>query len=918
MSDKRALIKEIFCKAGNSTLTALIAALGTTDLPAVTGCVFVGSFLFQSLQHLMQKKKEGAQVELPDLMSHTDALREALHELGEQYETQFQDISQGLLYICRALENLDERVIVLEGIALNQKGQITSLIDALKKVGAPSRIIKAISCVDVKWVHNIPHVSLGSLFKGRAELMEKLHHHLSEKGPAALTQAQAVSGLGGVGKTRLAVEYAWESLLEGRFTAVFFIRADTPEVFNTHLAQLAAPNLLNLPQWNESAQDTIFNAVLEALKRRSDWLLVIDNVDTRDAVVELCNYLPRLAHGHVLLTSRLSTWPDGVANLCVDKLDDDSASAYLMEKTEGKRALSTDDVTLAHQLSRALDGLPIALEQAGAYISQRRIGFADYLADFHKSRKSILSWHRQDLMNYPVPVMAAWETTEHRLSMGASSILRLAAFLSPEPIPTSLFESQPQKITIAAQMLAKDNSKAFSNSSMEEMNDIRGFLAELNDWSMIKLSGEFFTEHRILQETTRLRIPKKQLHDWTTLALQLVNDYLPSQYPSNDVRSWGIWMEIESHVSAISTHGNKMNINEPTTRLMNELGLYLCSRARYKEAEPLMRRALAIDEASFGPEHTKVAINLNNLATLLKVTNRLKEAEPLMRRALAIDEASFGPEHPDVAIRLNNLAQLLKATNRLKEAEPLMRRALAIDEASYGPEHPDVAIDLNNLATLLQATNRLKEAEPLMRCALAIDEASFGPEHPEVAIRLNNLAMLLKDTNRLQEAEPLMRRALDIDEASYGAEHPSVARDLNNLALLLKDTNRLQEAEPLMRRALAIDEASYGSEHPDVARDLNNLALLLQDTNRLNEAEPLMRRALAIDEASYGAEHPSVARDLNNLATLLMDTNRLNEAEPLMRRALTIFEKSLGNKHPNTMTIRKNLQILQIKITNIE
>ena len=106
-----------------------------------------------------------------------------------------------------------------------------------------------------------------------------------------------------------------------------------------------------------------------------------------------------------------------------------------------------------------------------------------------------------------------------------------------------------------------------------------------------------------------------------------------------------------------------------------------------------------------------------------------------MRRALAIDEKSYGPDHPNVAIRLNNLAKLLQDTNRLAEAEPLMRRALAIDEKSYGPDHPNVAISLNNLARLLQATNRLAEAEPLMRRALAIDEKSYGPDHPNVAIR---------------------------------------------------------------------------------------------------------------------------------------------------------------------------------------
>jgi tetratricopeptide (TPR) repeat protein len=154
-----------------------------------------------------------------------------------------------------------------------------------------------------------------------------------------------------------------------------------------------------------------------------------------------------------------------------------------------------------------------------------------------------------------------------------------------------------------------------------------------------------------------------------------------------------------------------------------------------------------------------------------------------MRRALAIDEQSYGPDHPNVARDLNNLAQLLQATNRLSEAEPLMRRALAIDEQSYGPDHPNVAIDLNNLALLLKATNRLSEAEPLMRRALAIDEQSYGADHPMVAIRLNNLAQLLKATNRLSEAEPLSWRHVDIFISfgkATGHEHPHMQAALQN------------------------------------------------------------------------------------------------------------------------------------------
>jgi Flp pilus assembly protein TadD len=345
---------------------------------------------------------------------------------------------------------------------------------------------------------------------------------------------------------------------------------------------------------------------------------------------------------------------------------------------------------------------------------------------------------------------------------------------------------------------------------------------------------------------------------------------------------------------------------------LSNLAHLLQATNRLAEAEPLMRRALAIDEASYGNEHPNLARDFNNLAGLLQVTNRLAEAEPLYRRSLAIVEVSYGNDHPEVAIRISNLAQLLLATNRLAEAEPLMRRALAIDEASYGNDHPNVAIRLNNLAQLLLATNRLVEAEPLMRRALAIVEVSYGNDHPNVAIRLNNLAGLLDANNRLAEAEPLYRRALAIDEASYGNNHPNVARELNNLAGLLYVTNRLVEAESLYRRALVIDQASYGNNHPNVAIHLNNLAQLLQATNRLAEAEPLMHRALAIDEASYGNDHPNVARDLNNLAQVLQATNRLAEAEPVSGRAARILLASLGMDHPNTQKVKGNyLKILQ-------
>ncbi len=711
--------------------------------------------------------------------------------------------------------------------------------------------------------------------------MRRLRDSLTRPGGGTV----AVLGMGGVGKTRAAVEYARAH--RGGYSAVALLDSETPDRLRSSLAALAGPLRLSALAAPEEAIRV--EAVLDWLNTHPTWLLILDNIDAEPALEAAHALLGRLAGGHVVLTSRLRPFPLGIGTLDLEVLAAEDATAFLLEATPGRRH-APDDPTRAHDLAEALGRLALALEMAAATIKARGLSFAGYEALWQGNRQRVIGWADKKITGYHHAVAETWQTSVDQLTEAGRTLLERLCFLAPEPVPELLLDVKVPGV------------------EEEEEDDPHAALDDLTSYSLATRDAESgtFMLHRLVMDVTRRGLARAGTEPQRLIeALGWMNAAFTGN--AGDVRTWPVLTPLAPHAEAVSGYADAAGIAEPTLGVMGRLDMLFGAQALPSRAETWSRRALAIAEASFPPADPRIAVRLNNLATLLRDTNRLGEAEPLMRRALGIDEASYGPDHPEVAIDLNNLAQVLKATNRLGEAEPLMRRALGIDEASHGPDHPDVARDLNNLAGLLQDTNRLGEAEPLMRRALGIDEASYGPDHPRVAIRLNNLATLLQDTNRLGEAEPLMRRALGVDEASYGPDHPNVAIRLNNLAQLLQATNRLGEAEPLMRRALAIGEASYGPDHPKVAIRLNNLALLLQATNRLGEAEPLMRRALAIDEASYGPDHPNVAIRLNNLAQVLKATNRLGEAEPLMRRALGIDEASYGPDHPDVARNLNNL-----------
>ncbi len=725
-----------------------------------------------------------------------------------------------------------------------------NLIALILNTSIIKALVKAEKAAPARQPRNLPFATLRPLFMGRDKALDELRAALMDAKGVAVA-GRALHGLGGIGKTRLAIEYALRH--EADYSALLFVRADDPATLSAGLAALTSAEALDLPEKEAREDEVKIEAALRWLAAHPTWLMILDNVDDGQAVGAATKLMARLKGGHVMFTGRAANFPASLRTLELDVLDEDAAIDFLLQRTRGKRAAAVDDEAQARALASELGGLALGLEQAGAQIATERIGFARYLRLWNESRDKVLAWSDPTLTGSERTLATTWVTSVASLSPESRRLLDRLALLAPDPIPDPLIDVPvPGEAADYDAYEARAGLYAYSLATQAKGEDG---------------AAKGFVVHRLVQDFARRAMADERRTQALCEALQWVNGAFVGE--SDDVRSWSVLDPLAPHAMAVARRADEAGIADPTGRLFNQIAILSEAKARYSEAEPLYRRALAIGEASLRPDHPDVAIRLNNLAELLRATNRAGEAEPLYRRALAISEASYGPDHPQVASCLNNLALLLEATNRLAEAEPLMRRALAIDEARLGPDHPNVATDLNNLAEMLRATNRAGEAEPIIRRALAIDEARLGPDHPTVAIRLNNFANLLLDANRFAEAEPLYRRALAINEARYGPDHPLVAAALNNLALLLKQTNRLGQAEPLYRRALKIDEERMGLDQPKLAIRLNNLAELLRETNRLGEAGPLYRRALTILESSLGADHSNTVDVRNNLAVLL-------------------------------------------------
>jgi tetratricopeptide (TPR) repeat protein len=706
--------------------------------------------------------------------------------------------------------------------------------------------------------------------------------------------AVVAAGIGGVGKTQLAVEWVHRY---GRYFAGGIFWLDFSNEGSIPLTIASAGAAYQHPHYAQMELADQVRWVREQWKAETPTLLIFDNCEDPKLADE---YAPIGSGARVLATSHDQTFTKsirvgGVRQINIEtlpRLD----SIKLLQRL--RPDLSETD---ANAIAEELGDLPLALHIAGSFLQQyRTTSYGDPSTYLERlCQPDLLEQLGKQGARLPhLPTKHERDVTRTFLI----SIERLDSDTHPDPNLTRAL-----LLLIAQFAPGVALPSEWLNNGLPEGTDeldMADALKRLKAVGLVDTPQEGMTRiHRIIAQVVTEYIDINTLNVPLIRCEDIILQVRPEYKQLGFLRKAEYWIP---HAQYITIHALTRH-DEQAILLTNYLGLWLKYLALYKEATQWVTKSLELGREILGTNHHYTSGSLNNLAELYRIQGFYQQSLPLYEEALAIAREVLDTRHPDIAQSLSNLGLLNQSLGKYKEALPLFEEALEIRQEILGTFHSDTAQSLSNLAGLYQAQGEYKKALPLYQEALDIDRKIFGSHHPETAIDLSNLGMLYQSLEKFEKALPLVEEALAINIEVWGLYHPDTATDLSNLATLYYSQGKYGEAATLCKKALEITRKIFGSWHTDTARSLNNLAVLYSSQGNYNKALPLLEEALAIERKLFGVSHINTAATLNNLAELYYNQRRYEYSLPLLEEAVSIAVKYLGKRHPHTKIAIENL-----------
>ncbi|KAL4937305.1 hypothetical protein BDV06DRAFT_215976 [Aspergillus oleicola] len=697
---------------------------------------------------------------------------------------------------------------------------------------AQQNLAHAAPCFDIPF--DLTAIPAIENFLGRQDEVEQLWLYLQPE-HAISRKVAILHGLGGIGKTQLAIHFARKH--KNDFTAIFWLSCKDRSALVSSLSS-CLPRIQGQPAdvaaANEEEAIQRANQVLQWLARPGNtrWLIIFDNTDQYcphqkdNNGYDICDFFPKADHGSIIITSRLQRLTELGKSFPVQKLMQRDAIQLLLQSS----GFSAQDVTQmgAEQdmtaLINRLDGLSLAIVLAGAFMRETGTSFKEYLQFYEDSWLALQSESKPTRHYHQGNILQTWIVTYQEIQKRDPGAARLLLFLT-------CFDNRDIWYELIQSGLNCTKTPHWLATVVSSKLAFKTTIKTLVGFSLIETNQQLerFTIHPVVQDwcfhIAASEILTNQLRE---LALISVGYMVPSQGDRDYIK---LQQRLIPHANYL-THlvlterldrsGNRIDILDALLCLGN---LY-SDQGRLKEAEEIYQRAMTGYEKAVGPDHTSILDTVNNLGNLYYNQGRLKEAEAMLQQALAGYKNTLGPDHTSTLGTVNNLGVLYWNQGRLKKAEEMYQQALAGKENALGPDHTSTLNTVSNLGILYSNQGRLKEAEEMYQQALAGKENTLGPDHTSTLDIVNNLGVLYWNQGRLKEAEDLYQRALAGCENALGPDHTSTLDTVSNLGILYSNQGRVKEAEEMYQRALAGYEKALGLDHAKTRMMADNLASL--------------------------------------------------------------------------------------------
>ncbi|KAJ7828315.1 hypothetical protein B0H13DRAFT_1656383 [Mycena leptocephala] len=748
------------------------------------------------------------------------------------------------------------------------------------------------------------------IFQGRQDILAKMDEYFSKD--IGERHIYVLHGLGGSGKTQIGLKFLdmISRHQAPRFTKQFFINASSLQTLDIALKNIAIAHKIGT-----SSED----GLLWLISQREEWMLLFDNADNPS--IDLFPFFPKCTHGNIIITSRnpqLAIHGPRSHSKVGDMNETDAIDLLLLSAVKEKTIESAQS---ASEIVEELSFLPLAIIQAGAYISKFDC-LHQYLSIYSQNHAKLLSQHSvQSHDDYRWTVYTTWQISFGQLSKAAARFLQLCSLLHHDSIPEAIFEQaaegtwDPQQfMDIVAEI------RGYSLIDRHNISDTLSIHPLVHSWCRHTLDDEPIAREcmidilgmsiRFTAEAYLFRIGLMSHVDSLIQDQMTIKSVFQDKY-ARVYSDSGRFKEAESlRVMVLEKQRQLLGADHLHTLVaMGNLALTYNKLGRYQEAESLESIVLEKQKQLLGADHPDTLFAMANLAATYHKLGRYKEAEPLESIVLEKRKQLLGADHPDTLLAMANLAATYRKLGRYQEAEPLESIVLEKRKQVLGADHPDTLLAMGNLAATHRELGRYQEAEPLESIVLEKRKQLLGAGHPDTLLAMGNLATTYHKLGRYQEAEPLDSIVLEKWKQLLGADHPDTLLAMANLAATYYTLGRYQQAEPLESIVLEKRKQVLGADHPDTLSAMANLAPTYRELGRYQEAEQLEGIVLEKRKQLLGADHPHTLLAMANLAATYHKLGRYQEAEPLKSIVLEKQKQLLGADHPDTLSAMGNLAV---------